>query len=113
MSELFPTHPKFLPTDNNRAAAGQRADILSTNSTMTYGTIFYLDYNTNILNYTNSLIQFNVTNTVPPPGTPNWITTYTNTLAQYITNQIVFDMEDWQTNIAPSEASLDNRLLIG
>lgn len=84
-----------------------------TNSTMTYGTIFYLDYNTNSsIPYTNRLIQFNVTNTVPPPGTPNWVTTYTNTLASYITNQLVFDMEDWQANIAPSEASLDNRLLI-
>jgi hypothetical protein len=49
------------------------------------------------------LIQFNVSNSA---------TTYTKTLAKYVTNQIVFDMEDWQTHIVTSEQSLDNRLLI-
>jgi len=67
---------------------------------LTYYSVFYLDTSTS----TNRLIQFHV-NT-------NGATIYTNTLAKYLTNQIVFDMEDWQTNIASSEASLDNRLLI-
>jgi hypothetical protein len=49
------------------------------------------------------LIQFNVSNSV---------TTYTKTLAKYVTNQIVFDMEDWQTHIVTNEQSLDNRLLV-
>jgi hypothetical protein len=76
-------------------------------------TIFYLDFTNNTtVPYTNKLIEFYATNTVPPPGTPSWITTYSATLAKYLTNQIVFDMEDWQTNIPSSEASLDNRLLV-
>jgi hypothetical protein len=42
----------------------------------------------------------------------NNVTTYTNMLAKYITNLIVFNLEDWQTNIPLSEATLDNRLLV-
>ena len=34
-------------------------------------------------------------------------------LAKYITNKIVFDMENWQGNIVSNEQVLDNRLLIG
>jgi hypothetical protein len=50
------------------------------------------------------LIQFNVSNTTT--------TTYTKTLAKYVTNQIVFDARDWQNIIVSNEACLDNRLLI-
>ncbi len=70
---------------------------------LNYCSVFYLDTSTS----TNRLIQFNTTN-----NGSSWVTTYTNTVAKYLTNNIVFDMEDWQTNIASSEASLDNRLLI-
>jgi len=62
-------------------------------------TIYYLDTSTT----TNRLMQFNVSNS---------ITTYTNTLAKYLTNQIVFDARDFQNNIATNLQSLDNRLLI-
>ena len=65
--------------------------------------VFYLDTSTG----TNCLIQFNATN-----GAGGWITTYTNTLAKYITNQIIFDARDWQNNILTNDAVLDNRLLI-
>ena len=68
-----------------------------------YCSVFYLDTSTT----TNRLLEFDATN----DGT-SWNTTRTNTLAKYLTNQMVFDMEDWQTNIASSEASLDNRLLV-
>jgi type II secretory pathway pseudopilin PulG len=69
----------------------------STNST--WYSIYYLDTSTT----TNNLIQFNVSNNV---------TTYTNILAQYITNNIVFDMENWQGIIVSNEQVLDNRLLV-
>jgi hypothetical protein len=62
-------------------------------------TIYYLDTSTT----TNRLQQFNVSNS---------ITTYTNTLAKYLTNQIVFDARDFQNNIVTNLQSLDNRLLI-
>ena len=61
--------------------------------------VFYLDTSTT----TNRLIQFNVVSNV---------TTYTRTLASYITNQIVFDARDWQNNVIMDEQSLDNRALI-
>ena len=67
----------------------------------TFYSVYYLDTSTT----TNRLIQFNVTNSSQ--------ITYTNTLARYITNQNIFDMEDWQTNIASSVGSMNNRLLIG
>ncbi len=69
----------------------------STNTT--WYSIYYLDTSTT----TNNLIQFNVSNNA---------TTYTNILAQYITNKIVFDMENWQGIIVSNEQVLDNRLLI-
>lgn len=71
-----------------------------------YYSVYYLDTSTG----TNNLIQFNATNT-SPTGT-NWVTTYTNTLAKYITNQIVFDARSWQNNIITNYQSLDNRVLI-
>ena len=67
----------------------------------TFYSVYYLDTSTT----TNRLIQFNVTNSSQ--------ITYSNTLARYITNQNIFDMEDWQTNIPSSMGSMDNRLLIG
>ncbi|MGO9588002.1 MAG: PilW family protein [Limisphaerales bacterium] len=69
----------------------------STNTT--WYSIYYLDTSTT----TNNLIQFNVSNNA---------TTYTNILAQYITNKIVFDMENWQGIIVSNEQVLDNRLLV-
>jgi prepilin-type N-terminal cleavage/methylation domain-containing protein len=74
--------------------------IVYPSTNLNYYTVFYLDTSTT----TNRLIQFNV-NT-------NGLCNYTSTIAKYLTNQIVFDMEDWQTNIPASEASLDNRLLV-
>ena len=65
--------------------------------------IFYLDTSTT----TNRLIQFGATN-----NGVSWSTTYTNTLAKYLTNQIVFDVRDFQNHIATNDAVLDNRLLI-
>jgi prepilin-type N-terminal cleavage/methylation domain-containing protein len=82
----------------NGLQQGNALQIYPTTNTAGY-TIFYLDTSTT----TNRLLQFNVTNNV---------TTYTNTLAKYITNLIVFNLEDWQTNIPLSEATLDNRLLV-
>jgi len=68
-----------------------------------YYSVYYLDTSTG----TNCLIQFNATNSA---GT--WVSTYTNTLAKYITNNIVFDARDWQNNIVTNYQSLDNRVLI-
>ena len=82
----------------NGLQQGNALQIYPTTNTAGY-TIFYLDTSTT----TNRLLQFNVTNNV---------TTYTNMLAKYITNLIVFNLEDWQTNIPLSEATLDNRLLV-
>ena len=72
-----------------------------------YYSIYYLDTSTG----TNCLVQFNATNTAAPAGT-NWVTTYTNTLAKYITNNIVFDARSWQNIIVSNYAVLDNRVLI-
>jgi type II secretory pathway pseudopilin PulG len=73
--------------------------IIYPTTNLTWYSIYYLDTSTT----TNCLIQFNVSNSA---------TTYTKTLAKYVTNQIVFDMEDWQTHIVTNEQSLDNRLLV-
>jgi len=83
----------------NAPQQGNALIIYPTTNTTWYS-VYYLDTSTK----TNRLIQFNVTNSTT--------TTYTQTLASYITNGIVFDMEDWQTNIVTSEQALDNRLLI-
>ena len=87
----------------NAPQQGNALIIYPTTNTTWYS-VYYLDFNPNpLIPYTNRLVQFNVSNSV---------TTYTKTLAKYVTNQIVFDMEDWQTHIVTSEQSLDNRLLI-
>ena len=84
----------------NAAQQGNALIIYPATNTTWYS-IYYLD--TNIANNFR-LIQFNVSNN---------ITTYTNTLALYLTNNIVFDARDWQNNIVTNEQSLDNRSLIG
>jgi type II secretory pathway pseudopilin PulG len=87
----------------NAPQQGNALIIYPTTNTTSYS-VYYLDFNPNpLIPYTNRLIQFNVSNSV---------TTYTKMLAKYVTNQIVFDMEDWQTHIVTSEQSLDNRLLV-
>jgi hypothetical protein len=93
-----PINSSFALIGTTNAQAGNALIIYPTTNTTWYS-IYYLDTRTT----TNCLIQFNVSNSV---------TTYTKTLAKYVTNQIVFDMEDWQTHIVTSEQSLDNRLLI-
>jgi hypothetical protein len=93
-----PINSSFALIGTTNAQAGNALIIYPTTNTTWYS-IYYLDTRTT----TNCLIQFNVSNSA---------TTYTKTLAKYVTNQIVFDMEDWQTHIVTSEQSLDNRLLI-
>ena len=66
---------------------------------MTAYTVFYLDTST----ATNNLMEFIVTNSA---------VTYTNLLASYITNLVVFDAEDFHGNIATNYTSLDNREVI-
>jgi hypothetical protein len=93
-----PINSSFSLIGTTNSQQGNALIIYPTTNTTWYS-IYYLDTRTT----TNCLIQFNVSNSV---------TTYTKTLAKYVTNQIVFDMEDWQTHIVTSEQSLDNRLLI-
>lgn len=69
----------------------------STNSN--YFTIYYLDSSTS----TNTLKQFNISNNA---------VTYTQSLATYITNQNVFDAENYQGIIESNYTSLDNREVI-
>ena len=83
---------------NTQPQQGNALIIYPTTNTAWYS-IYYLDTSTP----TNCLVQFNVSNNV---------TTYTKTLAMYLTNQIVFDVRDWQNNIVTNEVSQDNRLLI-
>jgi prepilin-type N-terminal cleavage/methylation domain-containing protein len=84
---------------NTQPQQGNALIIYPTTNTANYS-IYYLDTSTT----TNRLVQFNVVS--------NNIITLTNTLAKYITNQIVFDARDWQNNIVTNYQSLDNRLLI-
>jgi type II secretory pathway pseudopilin PulG len=98
-----PINSSFALIGTTNAQAGNALIIYPTTN-LTWYTVYYLDFNSNpSIPYTNQLIQFNVSNSV---------TTYTKTLAKYVTNQIVFDMEDWQTHIVTNEQSLDNRLLV-
>jgi type II secretory pathway pseudopilin PulG len=93
-----PINSSFALIGTTNSQQGNALIIYPTTNTTWYS-IYYLDTRTT----TNCLIQFNVSNSV---------TTYTKTLAKYVTNQIVFDMEDWQTHIVTNEQSLDNRLLV-
>jgi type II secretory pathway pseudopilin PulG len=61
--------------------------------------VYYLDTSTG----TNSLMEFTVT---------NGEVTYTNELASYITNTVIFDAENFQGYIATNYTSLDNREVI-
>jgi len=83
----------------NAPQQGNALIVYPTTNTTWYS-IYYLDTSTP----TNTLIEFDVTNTST--------IYFTNVLAKYITNNIIFDMEDWQANIVTNEASLDNRLLV-
>ncbi len=83
---------------NTQPQQGNALIVYPTTNTANYS-IYYLDTSTG----TNCLMQFNVSNST---------ITFTNTLAKYITNQIVFDARDWQNNIVTNYQSLDNRLLI-
>jgi type II secretory pathway pseudopilin PulG len=82
------------------AQQGDALIVYPTTNTTGY-TVFYLDTNTG----TNCLMQFNVT---------NGAVTYTNQLASYITNSIIFDAESWgfPGTIATNYTALDNRELI-
>ena len=61
--------------------------------------VYYLDTSTS----TNNLMEFSVT---------NGSVVNTSTLAQYITNLVIFDAENYQGNIATNYTSLDNREVI-
>jgi hypothetical protein len=74
----------FAATANNALAEGNALQIFPTTNTVPY-TIYYLDTSA----ATNYLKQYVVTSTG----------TNTTTLASYITNTIIFDAEDFQTNI--------------
>jgi type II secretory pathway pseudopilin PulG len=93
-----PSYSSFALIGTTNVQQGNALIIYPTTNTTWYS-IYYLDTSTT----TSRLTQFNVSNSV---------TTYTKTLAKYVTNQIVFDMENWQANIVSNEACLDNRLLI-
>jgi hypothetical protein len=93
-----PSYSSFALIGTTNSQQGNALIIYPTTNTAWYS-IYYLDTSTT----TNRLIQFNVSNSV---------TTYTNTLAKYLTNNIVFDARDWQNNIVTNYQSLDNRLLI-
>jgi type II secretory pathway pseudopilin PulG len=69
----------------------------TTNSNWYY--IYYLDTSTG----TNILTQFNVT---------NGSVYYTTQLASYITNQIIFDAENYQGTVGTNYTALDNREII-
>jgi len=97
-----PTYSSFQLITNTQPQQGNALIIYPTTNTTWY-TVYYLDTSTG----TNRLIQFNVTNSA---GT--WKNTYTNTLAKYMTNQIVFDARSWQNTIVSNYAVLDNRVLI-
>jgi hypothetical protein len=74
----------FAATTNNALAQGNALEIYPTTNTLPY-TIFYLDTSTP----TNYLDEYIATSTG----------TNTIKLASYITNTIIFDAEDFQTNI--------------
>ena len=77
---------------------GNALIVYPTTNTTAY-TVFYLDNSTG----TNDMMEFSVTN-----GAVN----YTNELASYITNSIIFDAENFQGVIATNYTALDNREVI-
>jgi type II secretory pathway pseudopilin PulG len=80
------------------AQQGNALIVYPTTNTTAY-TVYYLDTTSG----TNTLLEFGVTNSA---------VNYTNVLASYITNSIVFDAENFQGNIATNLTSLDNREVI-
>jgi len=96
-SSISTTSFSFVSTNSPQQG---NALIIYPTTNLTWYSIYYLDTSTS----TNQLIEFDVTN-------GNTIYS-TNVLAKYVTNNIVFDMEDWQANIVTNEQSLDNRLLV-
>jgi prepilin-type N-terminal cleavage/methylation domain-containing protein len=77
---------------------GNALIVYPTTNTAAY-TVYYLDTSTG----TNNLTQFNVT---------NGAVSYQTQLAQYITNQIVFEAQNWQGVVATNYTALDNREVI-
>jgi prepilin-type N-terminal cleavage/methylation domain-containing protein len=77
---------------------GNALIVYPTTNTSAY-VVYYLDTSGSIY----GLNQFNVT---------NGQIVYTNQLALYITNLVIFDAESWQTGIATNYTSLDNREII-
>ncbi len=77
---------------------GNALIVYPTTNTTAY-TVYYLDTSTS----TNTLKEFDVT---------NGAVTYQNDLAQYITNQIVFEAMNWQGIVATNYTALDNREVI-
>ena len=75
------------------------AIIVYPSTSTNYYTVFYLDTSTG----TNSLMEFNVSNSA---------TTYTYQLTSYITNQLVFDAENYQGIVQTNYTALDNREVI-
>src|ERR1039457_7664229 len=74
-----PINSSFALIGTTNAQQGNALIIYPSTNTTWYS-IYYLDFNPNpLIPYTNRLIQFNVSNSV---------TTYTKTLAKYVTNQI-------------------------
>ncbi|MGA2278750.1 MAG: prepilin-type N-terminal cleavage/methylation domain-containing protein [Verrucomicrobiota bacterium] len=98
-------YSSFQLITNTMPQQGNALIIYPTTNT-SWCSIYYLDTSTT----TNGLVQFNTSNTCPPGSC--WITTYTNILAQYITNQLVFDARSWQNQIISNYQCLDNRMLI-
>jgi hypothetical protein len=93
-----PSYSSFALIGTTNLQQGNALILYPTTNTAWYS-IYYLD----TLTTTSRLIQFNVSNSV---------TTYTKTLAKYVTNQMVFDARDWLNRTVSNEACLDNRLLI-
>jgi type II secretory pathway pseudopilin PulG len=93
-----PVLASFAPIALSNAQAGSALEIYPTTN-MNYVSIYYLDTST----ATNYLTQFYAT---------NGVVTYTNQLASYVTNTVIFDAEDYLGNICTNEVSLDNRIVI-
>ena len=75
------------------------AIIVYPTTNINYYNIYYLDTNTT----TNILTQFNIT---------NGAVVYSTQLSSYITNQIIFDAENYQGTIGTNYTALDNREII-
>jgi type II secretory pathway pseudopilin PulG len=85
------------------AQQGNALQIFPTTNLNSYA-IYYLNTNdvpTNVLD----MAMASITNSSTNFGTPT-------VLASYITNQMIFDAEDYMGNIATNTSSLDNRLVI-